>query len=413
MGTIIEEAIEGRIAPAAAFAAEKEGISTDYLIHDIAHGRVAVMVRDGKGTGIGRGFSAKVNVNLGTSTARSDLDAEVAKAQIAEQYGADTITDLSMGGDIVAIREAVVAHTTVPLTTVPVYQATVDAGGVAELNADIIIDCVKQHAEEGISSLVLHGTDRTILSALKRSQRILGVVSKGGSLTAAYMLRTGNENPFLEHFDEVAEIMKRHEIVVSLGNTMRGGSIVDGGDVAAALERKQNIKIADRFHEAGVQVIIEGCGGHVRINRIPFCVRLYKDASPYPLFVAGPLATDRAVGHDHIAGAIGAAGAVAAGADYLCAITPAEHIGLPSGDEIREGLIAFRIAAHVGDTVRLGLDENDRSFSQCRAALDWKGQVELAIDPEGIRSRVPESGPCSMCGDYCAIRIMQEHLGRL
>jgi phosphomethylpyrimidine synthase len=412
MRTIIEEARDGRIVPAVVIAAKREGIEPEILIERVAHGSATVMVRGDVAVGIGKGCAAKVNVNIGTSTVRSDITAEVRKAEIAERYGADTLTDLSMGGNIREIRSAILWNTKLPLTTVPIYQAVIDAGGLGNLDADQIIRTLREQAEEGVSSFVLHMTDHKTLSALSRSQRVLGVVSKGGSMTAAYMLRTKSENPFIEHFDEVIEIVKEHEIIVSLGNTMRGGSIVDGGDPAAALERRQNSEIADRFHREGVQVIIEGCGGHVRIDRIPLCVRLYKDAAPYPLFVAGPLATDRAVGHDHIAGAVGASVAVSAGADYLCAITRAEHIGLPTEDEVREGLIAFRIAAHIGDTIRIGSDAADGKLSACRAELDWKGQIANAIDPERIAAAVPDEGPCSMCGEYCAIKIMRESLSR-
>ncbi len=412
MGTIIEEAQEGKVPPAVKAAAEREGLDPQALLQYIAHGSATVMVGGKRAVGIGRGFSAKVNVNIGISTVRSDLAAEVRKAAVAERYGADTLTDLSMGGNIREIRGAILRGTALPLTTVPIYQAVVDAGGIDYLDADIILDTLRRQAEEGVSSFVLHMTDEKTLEALRRSQRVLGVVSKGGSITAGYMLHTGCKNPFLEHFDEVMEIARKHEIVISLGNTMRGGSIVDGGDAAAAVERRQNIEIADRCHQHGVQVIVEGCGGHVRIDRIPLCVRLYKDASPYPLFVAGPLATDRAVGHDDIAGAVGASVAVSAGADYLCAITPAEHIGLPTEEEVKQGLIAFRIAAHIGDTVRRGSDDADAALSACRAELDWKGQIEQAIDPERLTALVPDSGPCSMCGDYCAIKIMREYLSR-
>ena len=412
MGTIIEEARQGRIAPSVRAAAEREGIDPATLLPGIARGSVTVMARGDLGIGIGEGLSAKVNVNIGTSTVKSDIAAEVEKARIAERYGADTLTDLSMGGDIREIRAAVLKATTLPLTTVPVYQAVIDAGGLGELDADGIIDTLRQQAAEGVSSFVLHIPGHKTIAALKESERILGVVSKGGSMTAAYMLRTGRENPFIEHFDEVIDILRRHEIIVSLGNTMRGGSIMDGTDAAARMEREEHIRIADACNQEGVQVIIEGCGGHVRIDRIPTCVRAYKDACPYPLFVAGPLATDRAVGHDQIAGAVGASVAVSAGADYLCAITPAEHIGLPTADEVREGLMAFRIAAHIGDTVRIGSDTADAKLSVCRAGLDWKGQVHHAIDPERIARIVPDEGPCSMCGEYCAIKIMRESLSR-
>jgi phosphomethylpyrimidine synthase len=221
------------------------------------------------------------------------------------------------------------------------------------------------------------------------------------------MMQSGSENPFLEHFDEVLSILKRHDIVLSLGNTMRSGCIHDGMDKAQRGEMILNATLAERAHELGVQTIIEGMGGHVRADRIAATVRRYKKASVAPLFVAGPLPTDIAVGHDHLAGCVGASIAAGAGADYLCYITPAEHLGLPDAGQVKEGLIAFRIAAHIGDSVKFGPDARDRQLAERRADLDWEGQFSHALDGDGARELAPRDGPCTMCGDFCAIRMMR------
>jgi phosphomethylpyrimidine synthase len=236
----------------------------------------------------------------------------------------------------------------------------------------------------------------------------MGVVSKGGSLTIAWMKLKGRENPFLTCLEEVLAIAKRHDIVLSLGNTMRSGCIHDAMDRAQKEEMLLNAELAKRAYEEGVQAVIEGIGGHVRADRIAATVKRYKKASRAPLFVAGPLPTDIAVGHDHIAGCVGASLAAGAGADYLCYITPAEHLGLPDPEQVKEGLIAFRIAAHIGDSVKFGPDGRDRILSERRADLDWEGQFRYALDGEKAREMAPSDGPCTMCGEFCAIKMMRD-----
>ncbi len=407
MTTQVEQARNGNATAQMDEVAKTESIDIRALLSSVAQGSAVIMCRDGKSVGIGKGLKTKVNVNIGTSPLKIDPDEEVRKAIIAEKYGADTLTDLSMGGDISEIRKKIFENTTIPLTTVPIYQSAAEIGLENMTEEDILGNLVRQ-AEEGISSIVLHCTDRKTLGMLKERERILGVVSKGGSITCAYMTINMCENPFVENFDKILGIMKKHDIVLSLGNTMRSGCIHDARDRAQLEEIRKNVELAKRASEEGVQVIIEGTGGHVRADMIAEYVRLHKQCSRYPLFVAGPLPTDVAVGYDHIAGAIGASMASGAGADYLCYITSSEHLGLPGPEQVREGLLAFRIAAHIGDSVKYGTSDRDRELAVKRAELDWEGQMDYALDSERARELAPHEGPCTMCGDFCAIKIMKE-----
>jgi phosphomethylpyrimidine synthase len=406
MKTQIEEAREGTITSRMAAVASAEGIDAEDLRYSVAAGEAVIMTRGSCSIGIGRGLRTKVNVNLGTSTARVRPAEEVEKARTAERHGADTITDLSAGGEISAIRQAIFAATTLPVTTVPIYQTAAEIG-LDAMTAEDILATIRSQAEEGVSSFVLHAVGREMIDAAWDGERIMGVVSKGGSITAAYMLAHDVENPFVEHFDEILAILKEHDIVLSLGNTMRSGCIHDEMDEAQKMEMRWNARLAAYAHERGVQTIIEGLGGHVRADRIPRYLRRYREYSPAPLFVAGPLPIDTAVGYDHIAGCVGASIASGAGADYLCYLTPAEHLGLPTPDQVREGLIAFRIAAHIGDSIKYGLDDEDLALARSRSRLDWDGQVAHAVDPETARTLAPEPGPCTMCGDFCAVAMMK------
>lgn len=409
MHTLIEHVQQGDIPHQVTSVAAAEGIDPAVLCGRVAEGSAVIMQRGKRCIGIGKGLCTKVNVNLGTSTSKVSVEDEIAKAQIAEQYGADTISDLSMGGDINAIRAAIMASTTLPITTVPVYQTVVETG-LKEMTAEDIIATLMMQAEQGISSFVIHCVNHTMLQEFRRKKRILDVVSKGGSITGAFMLINQCENPFIERFDEVLSICKKHDIILSLGNTARSGCIHDLQDKMQLEEIRQNIALAHQAHENGVQVIIEGCGGHIRSDRIPKYVKQYKKQSPYPLFVAGPLPTDIAAGYDHIAGCAGASIASAAGADYLCYITPAEHLGLPSPKAVKEGLIAFKIAAHIGDTVKYRRDARDKKIAVMRAALDRDGQICNALDPDRARALSDDGEECTMCGEFCAIKILRAFL---
>ena len=410
MATILEEARAGQVPEPLRQVAARERIALDQLRHALTEGSAVIKQRGNHALGIGKGLRTKVNVNIGTSSTRISLEEEVEKALIAERFGADTITDLSQGGDIRAVRAAIFRATSVPLTTVPIYETAAVVGLESMTTADIL-STIRAQAAAGVSSMVLHCIDTTTLGLLKRHPRISGVVSKGGSITCVYMHRTCCENPFIELFDEILAEFRRYDIVLSLGNTARGGGIHDGWDQAQEEELKRNCALGRYAREQGVQVIIEGAGGHVRFDRIAPVIRSCKQAAPFPLFVAGPLPTDIALGYDHIAGCAGASAASAAGADYLCYITPSEHLGLPGPEQVKEGLIAFRIAAHIGDIAKYGMDAADREISLLRAGFDRDGQFALALDERKARELAGDTVDCSMCGDFCAIRLMKRITG--
>lgn len=408
-------AIAGEEVPVIDEVAKTEGVKPDFLRRQIASGRVAVMLRNGKPSlGIGEGLKTKINANIGTSAAVFDQDIEVEKARIAEKYGADTITDLSMGGNIDEIRQRILEETTAPLTTVPIYQTVVEAGSFKAITEQDLIRMIKKHVSMGISSIVVHaGFTHKMLEKLRNTKRIMGMVSKGGSFTSAWMLQSGKENPFWSHFDEICEALSRKNVVLSLGNTMRCGCIHDHMDGPQEMEMDMNAKLARRANELGVQVIIEGMGGHVSPEKIPAYVAHYKKKTDHrPLFVAGPLPLDIGVGYDHISGCVGGSLAAGAGADYLCYITPSEHLALPNVAQVREGVVAFKIAAHIGDTLKYGPRPEDENLARCRRARDWEGQFIAALDGDRAREihHRDKAETCSMCGKYCAILIMESYL---
>ncbi len=407
---MLEAASGGLVTDPVLAVAQGEGCDPLRLLRFIRNGRVVIMRRGNTSLGIGKGLRTKVNVNIGTSHSMVSLKEEVRKAETAERFGADTLSDLSTGGDIRMIREAVFRHTRIPITTVPVYQTAAERG-IGHMTPRDLLETIREQAAAGVSSMVIHFVNADLLGCLKRQDRLLGVVSKGGSITCAYMHLNGCDNPYLDMIDDIIGILRQHDIVLSLGNTARSGCIHDARDAAARMEMRQNAALARYVHGQGVQVIIEGAGGHTSYERIGSSVREYKKASPFPLFVAGPLPTDIAVGYDHIAGSIGASAACAAGADYLCAITPSEHLGLPGPDQVKEGLIAFRIAAHIGDIVKLRNRDSDRELAERRADLDREGQFSFALDEVRARQLAGDQVTCSMCGDFCAVRLMKEILG--
>lgn len=408
--TQVDYARDGTLTPEMEQVANSENIDEATVLSRVANGSLVIMTREkSRPVAIGKGAATKINVNLGTSSANIDPDAEIEKVKIAEKFGADTITDLSMGGDIPEIRKSVFENTKVPITTVPVYQAIAEHG-LTDVCGDDILSYLGKQVKEGVSSVVLHCVEKRMLEKLKVSGRVMGVVSKGGSFTSVFMLANECENPFIEHFEEVIEMLRKKDVVLSLGNTMRSGCIHDLRDSAQMMEIDTNVGLAKEANENGLQVIIEGMGGHMQASGIPEYVRFYKSKTEFPLFVAGPLPTDIALGYDHIAGAVGATMASGAGADYLCSITPSEHLALPTPLQVREGLIAFKIAAHIGDSIKYGACERDLMLAKKRARFDWDGQTELAIDPDKPKEMCPVVGPCSMCGEYCAIRIMGDYL---
>lgn len=407
MKTRIEYAQAGILTEEFKKLAEHEHLNAEQVMSRIATGQVVIMERNGKICGIGAGLRTKVNVNIGTSGALSVPEKEIEKARIAQYHGADTLSELSMGGPVREIRKEISAVTALPLTTVPIYEAAARYG-INNMDDESILKIIEDQAEEGISSMVIHTVNSHQIEKIKETGRVMGVVSKGGSIIASYMYLNSVENPHLNRFDDILEILRQYDVVLSLGNSLRSGCIHDPRDPAQEEELIDNIHLARRAHKAGVQTIIEWSGGHVRADMIADNIRYYKQRSEFPLFVAGPLPVDTAVGHDHIAGCVGASLASGHGADYLCYLTPSEHLGLPTPAQVREGLIAFRIAAHIGDSMKYGPSGDDLDLARCRRAMDWEGQFHHAIDGDRARTLKGGFGPCTMCGDFCAIRLMDQ-----
>jgi len=412
--TILEDALKKNATDNLRWIVQEEKVDIRTVFKVISKGLAVVIQRkNNRPLGIGFPFRTKINVNIGTSTSLANIDEEIEKVKIAEKFGADTISDLSMGGNINLIRKKIMDNSTVPITTVPMYQTLVEANSVKNISEEMIFKTIETQLKDGISSLVIHsGFSLEDLLRMK-GKRIMGMVSKGGSYTAAYMVNNSIDNPFLQNFDALLELLHEYDAVLNLGNAMRSGCIHDVIDEFQLSEIRLNSKLAKRANKKGVQVIIESLGGHVLAKDLIKYIKLYKKiAKNRPLFVAGPLPTDLAPGYDHIVAAIGGTFAAGFGADYLCAITPAEHLSLPTVDDIKRGLIACRIAAHIGDSFKFGLNhlfKNDLNLSTYRYQKNWEKQFEFSIDPTEPQKKHPINEEiCSMCGKHCALSISQQ-----
>jgi phosphomethylpyrimidine synthase len=400
----------------------KEGLEESVLQRRFKEGRVVIPsnpVHAPRPCGIGEGLSVKVNVNVGTSRDRVELDEELEKVRISLEYGADAIMDLSTGGDIDAIRRRIIAESPVPVGTVPIYQTGLRMarkGALVDMDEDDIFNGIVQHAKDGVDFMTVHcGITKEAVERLKRSPRVTDVVSRGGSFLVAWILHNGKENPLYESFDYLLELAKEHEFALSLGDGFRPGCIQDATDAPQVQELLNLGELVRRCRKAGVQTMVEG-PGHVPLDQIETNVRLEKSVCDgAPFYVLGPLVTDIAPGYDHITAAIGGALAAYHGADFLCYVTPAEHLSLPTPQDVKEGLIASKIAAHAADIARGRGKDRDLRMSQARKALDWEAMYREAIDEKKAREYrargVTEgSEGCSMCGDVCAIKIVKEYL---
>ncbi|MBN2152106.1 MAG: phosphomethylpyrimidine synthase ThiC [Candidatus Lokiarchaeota archaeon] len=396
--------------------AARERIDPGKLEQLVLSGSAVLMGRDEKNRiAIGKGLRTKVNVNLGTSPLSCDEAEELEKVDVARRYGGDTVSDCSTAGDIDALRRSIISRAGMPVTTIPVYQAVAAAGSFEGTTDGHILATIKKHVKDGAASVVIHaGFSLESLRSLKGSGRIMGIVSKGGSMTAAISLSQGRENPFAALFDDILALLEGTGVVLNLGNAMRSGCVHDLKDEPQLQEIHANARLAARANECGVQAVIEGLGGHVNAKDLKGWIEEHnRITGNRPLFVAGPLPTEVGLGYDHISAAIGGAMAAGYGADYLCAITPAEHLGLPNAAHVREGVVAARIAAHVGDSMKYGLGtyyEDDKLLALGRSKKDWHAQFAHAIDPDAAKSVHPDEGKeCSMCGKYCAIAIMRKY----
>ncbi|TYO98456.1 phosphomethylpyrimidine synthase [Geothermobacter ehrlichii] len=420
MPTQIEFARQGTVTPQMAAVAKNEGVSEEFVRQMVAEGKVVIpnnSNRKPKAVGIGKGLRTKVNASIGTSSDIVDYDAEVRKALAAQAAGADTLMELSVGGDLDRVRREVIAAVDLPVGNVPLYQAFCEAarkyGDPNRLDEELLFELIEKQCADGIAFMAIHcGINLYTLERLrKQGYRYGGLVSKGGVSMVAWMMHNGRENPLYEKFDRVCEILKKYDVVLSLGNGLRAGAIHDSNDRAMVQELLINCELAEIGREMGCQMLVEG-PGHVPLDEVEANIRLQKRMSgEAPYYMLGPISTDVAPGYDHITAAIGAAQSSRFGADLICYITPAEHLALPNEQDVVEGVKAARVAAYIGDMNKYPEKgrERDKLMSKARRDLNWEKQFELALFPEDARairaSRTPEDeATCTMCGEFCASR---------
>jgi len=423
--TRIEMAKKGIVTDEVRLVAAAEGISSEQLSEDIAEGVSVIPInRNHKITpiGIGRMMRTKINANIGTSKDKISIESEMEKLEVLVKYGADAVMDLSTGGPIKELRSMMLKKSPVAVGTVPIYEAAVMSaekkGAIAKMTADDLFAVIEAHAAEGVDFVTVHsGLTMRAVERLKSEGRILDIVSRGGSFLLEWMIYNEKDNPLYEQYDRLLEIALKYDMTLSLGDGMRPGCLADATDRTQLEELLTLGELRDKAVEANVQVIIEG-PGHVPLNQVELNVRLEKEiCKGAPFYVLGPLVTDIGMGYDHVSAAIGGAVAGAAGADFLCYVTPAEHIRLPSIDDVKEGVIVSKLAAHAADIAKgiKGSMDADIKMARCRKALDWNGQIAMSLNPEKVRewrAEVPptETEVCSMCGEFCAIRTVERAL---
>jgi len=418
------KAQKGIVTKEMKMVAREEGISPEWLREKIILGRIVIPVnRNHKGVrpiGIGEGLRIKVNTNIGTSSDHVDLEEELKKLEVSIQAGTDTVMDLSTGGDIDTIRKEIIRHSPIPVGTVPIYEAAIGAvqkrKALAKMRVEDLFEVIERQAEEGVDFITVHcGVTRSAVERLRQAHRLLGVVSRGGSFLVEWMIYNNQENPLYEHFDRLLKIAKSHDVTLSLGDGLRPGCLADATDRPQVEETIVLGELTERAWAEGVQVMIEG-PGHVPLDQIEANILLEKKlCKGAPFYVLGPLVTDISPGYDHITCAIGGAIAGRAGADFLCYVTPSEHLKLPSVEDVREGVIATRIAGHAADVARGNPKALQRDFemSKARKSFDWDRQIELSIDPEKARryheeGKSGEKDVCTMCGEFCAIKRVKD-----
>ena len=421
--SMIGDARNGIVNDEMRAVAKAEGVTEEFILRGVAAGHIVIPVspyRKVKVCGIGEGLRTKVNASIGTSSDIVDIGQEIEKARAAERAGADTLMELSTGGDFSEIRKSIVAATSLSVGSVPLYQAFIEAarkyGAVVDMKEDELFRITAEQAKLGTDFMAIHtGINYETIKRLKNQGRHCGLVSRGGAFMTAWMIHNEKENPLYSEFDYLLEIMKEHEVTLSMGNGMRAGAVHDATDRAAVQELLINAELADKAHAEGVQTIVEG-PGHVPIDEIEANVVLQKRVTNRkPFYMLGPLVTDIAPGYDDRVAAIGAAISSSLGADFICYVTPAEHLALPTVEEVYEGVMSSRIAAHVGDMIRLKKTrEADLEMGHARRELNWERQFQPAINPARARAIRDERSPadsdaCTMCGDFCAIKIVNKN----
>ena len=423
--TQLEAARKGQITPAMEFVARRENLEPELIRSEVERGRLVIPANihhlQGRlePMGIGIATSCKINANIGNSAVTSKVDDELEKLHTAVHLGADTVMDLSTGGDIDLIRREIIAASPVPIGTVPMYQAIKDVNDIGDLKVRDLFDMIERQAQQGVDYMTIHAG--VLLEYLPlTAKRVTGIVSRGGSLIAQWMLVRHEQNPWYTHFDDLSEILRAYDVTYSLGDGMRPGCLADANDEAQFAELKTLGELTLKAWEHGVQTMIEG-PGHIPMHLIKMNVEKQREmCHEAPFYVLGPLVTDIAPGYDHITSAIGAAIAGEAGAAMLCYVTPKEHLGLPNKDDVRQGVIAYKIAAHAADIARgrKGARDRDDALSKARFEFDWNKQFELSLDPETARRMHDETLPqevfksskfCSMCGPkFCSMRVTQD-----
>jgi phosphomethylpyrimidine synthase len=420
----LESAKKGLVTEAVRRVAAEESVDAAVLSGRVAEGKVVIPANtQRKATrycGIGLGLRTKVNANIGTSMDQASVENELAKLEAAVEAGTDAVMDLSTGGDLRAVRREIIEACPVSVGSVPIYEAaaraTAGQRNMAKMTAEDMLWAVRRHCEDGVDFVTVHcGVTRAVVAELSRKPRVCDIVSRGGTFLEMWMESNNQENPLYERFDEVVDICREFDVTLSLGDGLRPGCLADAGDEAQIAELRTLAELAKRAMARGVQVMLEG-PGHVPLADVVAQIKLEKELTGgLPFYVLGPIVTDVAPGYDHITSAIGGAVAAAAGADFLCYVTPAEHLSLPTVEDVRVGVIAARIAAHAGDIAKgvAGAADWDRKMSTARAAQDWEGQIRLSVDPHRARS-VREAGAphnaevCSMCGDYCVYKVRKD-----
>lgn len=425
--TQLESALQGIITPEMEQVAGREGLTPEFVRQGVAEGTIVIprnnRRRDMVPVGIGAGLRTKVSASVGLYGNTADIGVEVAKIKAAVEAGTHAIMDLSVSGDIDAMREETLAATPTPVGTLPMYQALAEAAGKygssTKMEVEELFDVIERQAAVGVDFLALHcGTTMDVVERAKNEGRIDPLVSYGGSHLIGWMVYNQRENPLYENYDRVLEIARKYDVTVSLADGMRPGCLADSLDGAQVQELVVLGELVRRAREAGVQVMVKG-PGHVPVNQLKATITLQKSlCKGAPYFVFGPVVTDIAAGYDHISAAVGGAISAWASAEFLCYVTAAEHLGLPDVEQVREGVIAARIAAHAGDLARglPGAAEWDLELSRARKELDWKRQIELAVDPgragELRKERSDDSSTgCAMCGKYCAMEVVSRYLG--
>lgn len=422
--TQISDAKNGILTEEMKKVAVKEGVSEEFILESVAKGTIVIpknINHDIEPSAIGAGLRTKVNATIGTSTDIVNFDEEELKAQIAIDAGADCLMELSIGGDLDEIRRRILKMSPLPVGSVPIYQAAIETireqGSAIYMDEDIMFNTIEKQAKDGIDFMAIHSSiNIETLTRLKTQGRVAGLVSRGGAFISSWIVENQLENPLYKNFDYILEIAKEYDVVLSLANGMRAGAIADSTDRAQVQELIVLGELIDRSRDFGVQCMIEG-PGHIPINEIPANVMIQKKlCSQAPFYMLGPIVCDIAPGYDHIVSAIGAAESAKAGADFICYVTPAEHLALPSPEDVKEGVIATRIGAYAGDMAKGAHNgERDLEMAYARKNLDWEEQYRLAITPDVARAkrdaRPPEdSDACTMCGNFCAVKIVNEWL---